>query len=72
MRKAKTTKAKIKAKNSLKEKAFTLFSRGKFTPRELANKYHICETELSRYFTKRFKIEGYPKTSTKEKQLQPK
>lgn len=72
MQKAKTSKAKLKAKNSLKEKAFTQFSQGKFTPRELSNKYHICETELSRYFTKRFKIEGYPKTSTDKKQLQTK
>lgn len=72
MQKAKTSKAKIKAKNSLKEKAFAQFCKGKFTPRELANKYHICETELSRYLTKRFKIEGYPKTSTKEKQTQTK
>lgn len=68
MQKAKTNKAKIKAKNSLKEKAFALFSRGKFTPRELANKYHICETELSRYFSKRYKSVGYPKATIKEKQ----
>lgn len=69
MRKAKTNKAKIKAKNSLKEKAFAQFSKGKFTQRELANKYHICETELSRYFSKKYKASGYPKTTPKEKQL---
>lgn len=42
-----------KAKRNLKEKAFTEFNKGKYTQRELANKYRICETELSRYFSKK-------------------
>ena len=68
MQKAKTNKAKIKAKNSLKEKAFVKFIKGKYTTRELANKYKICETEMSRYFSKRYKESGYQKTASKEKQ----
>ena len=47
MRKNRINKAKI----NLKEKAFTEFNKGKYTQRELANKYKICETELSRYFS---------------------
>lgn len=40
-------------KNEIREKAFNEFRMGKLTQREAANKYDICETELSRFFTKK-------------------
>lgn len=50
----------ITRKSKLKEKAFVEFDKGKFTPRELAVKYGICETELSRFFSAKMKASGYP------------
>lgn len=45
-------KVKInKVKNEIKEKAFAEFKNGKFTQRDIALKYGICETELSRFFS---------------------
>lgn len=38
-------------KNDIKEKAFDEFRKGKLTQRDIANKYGICETELSRFFS---------------------
>lgn len=65
MRKAKTYKEKLKTKNSMKEKAFREFGKGKLTQRDIARKYKICETELSRYFSKKYKASGYPQTTSK-------
>lgn len=38
-------------KNDIKEKAFTEFRKGELTQRDIAKKYGICETELSRFFS---------------------
>lgn len=43
-----------------KEKAYTEFVSGKLTQREAANKYRLPEWELSKYFTKRLSLNGYP------------
>lgn len=53
------------AKLDLKEKAFYEFNEGKHTQRELADKYDICETELSRFFTLKYKLSGYPQLNHK-------
>lgn len=55
-----------KSKNNIKEKAFTEFSKGKLTQREVALKYDICETELSRFFTKKYRSAGYPQITSYE------
>lgn len=58
-------KTKInKEKNEIKERAYAEFSRGGSTQRDLAVKYDICETELSRFFSSKYKSSGYPKMSS--------
>lgn len=48
-------------KRRMKEKAYQEFSLGKYTQRELADKYDICETELSRFFSKKYSLIEYGK-----------
>lgn len=47
MRKTKVNKEK----NDIKEMAYAEFSKGQSTQRDIADKYGICETELSRFFS---------------------
>lgn len=56
----KRKKYKDKNKEKLKEKAFKELNEGKYTQRELSKKYKIDETDLSRYFSRKYKQAGYP------------
>lgn len=61
-------KVKInKERNEIKEKAFSELNKGKFTQRELAIKYDIHESELSRFFSQKYKSSGYPQLTYQEK-----